>query len=81
MSRNELGARLTPPRRQDTIKAIEYGINQPSLPVFLSLADSLGISPNDLCRTTHDDDLEFRAGMDWTPPPPSDHPSDPPEST
>lgn len=54
--------------RQDTIKAYEYGSIKPSLPVFLSLADSLGISPNDLCRMSDDDDLEFLAARHWAPP-------------
>lgn len=62
-------------RRSDTIKSIEYGINTPSLEAFLSLADSLGISPNDLCRTSADDSRELQAGKTWPTPLPTHQPA------
>lgn len=57
--------------KADTIKAYEYGTIKPSLDVFLSLADSLGISPTDLCRTSEQDsEMEYLAGKHWPLPPP-----------
>lgn len=49
----------------DTIKAYEYGLILPSLEAFLSLAGSLGISPNDLCRMSSDDNLEYVSAKAW----------------
>lgn len=70
LSRNALGAKIG--KRMDTIKVYEYGITPPSLSAFLSLADSLGISPNDLCRQTpRDDEAEYLEGRTWSPTPPS----------
>lgn len=57
--------------KADTIKAYEYGAIKPGLDAFLSLADSLDISPNDLCRTSDDDEMEYLAGKHWPLPPPS----------
>lgn len=52
----------------DTIKSVEYAINKPSLNLFLSAAASLGISTQDLLRRTDDDEAEYRAGLEWSPP-------------
>lgn len=67
LSRAALAARIG--RRQETIKFYEYGTTAPSLEIYLSLCDSLGISPNDLCRTHRDEELERRAGLVWPLPP------------
>lgn len=57
-------------RRTDAMKGYEYGTISPSLPIFFALADSLGISPNDLCRQSDNDDLEHWAGRNYPNPPP-----------
>lgn len=51
--------------KPSTIKAIEGGINSPSLELFLLLAGSLGITPVDLCRTSDDDRAEYQAGRQY----------------
>lgn len=68
-----MGVTLARPRgwSRDAVKSVEYGYYVPSLEFVLSAAGSLGISPNDLCRTHLDDDAEFIAGLNWTPPPPT----------
>lgn len=53
----------------DSIKAWEYGYNTPRLGAFLSLCDWLRIGPTDLCRTSDDDEVEYRAGRDFAPKP------------
>lgn len=63
LSRAALAAAIG--RKADTIKFYEYGAITPSLEIFLSLCDSLGISPNDLCRTSADDELERLEGRLW----------------
>lgn len=56
----------------NTIKAYEYGLTEPSLHAYLSLIDSLGISPADLCRVRDDDDeAEYLRARYWSPPPPT----------
>lgn len=66
LSRAQLGVRVC--RGQDAIKAYEYGITPPSLVTFLSLADSLGISPNDLCQRSSNPEDELFEGRHWCPP-------------
>jgi hypothetical protein len=57
---------------EHTIKAYEYGLSEPSMHAFLSLTDSLGISPTDLCRVRPDDDeAEYLRALHWSPPPPT----------
>lgn len=66
----------------DSIKSYEYGLNKPSLDVFLSLAGSLDISPNDLCvqpGEPADKETQLMAGRCYPlpPPPPSMKPEVP----
>ena len=68
LSRAQLGARARV--SQNAIKLFEYGRTDPRMTVFLSLCDSLGISPNDLCRKGREnDEQEYEAGLNWSPPP------------
>lgn len=67
LSRAALAAAIG--RKADTIKFYEYGTITPSLEIFLSLCDSLGISPGDLCRTSSDDGIERMEGRLWPMPP------------
>lgn len=53
--------------KPDTVKMYEYGKILPSLPVFLLLADLLGISPNELCRTSQDNKREYLEAKAWIP--------------
>lgn len=66
LSRAQLGVRVG--RGQDAIKVYEYGIKMPSLSVFLLLADSLGISPNDLCQRSSNPQEELLEARHWHPP-------------
>lgn len=72
LSRHALAVRVE--KSADTIKAYEWGVIKPSTDALLSLAGSLGISPDDLCRasetdTPADPTFEYLAGRTWPDPP------------
>jgi len=68
LSRTELGATIGV--SHTAIKQWEYGLHPPRMKIFLRLCDSLGISPNDLCRQGPDDGAEYDRARNWSPPPP-----------
>lgn len=49
------------------VKQIETGVSQPSLSTFLSVADCMGISLDDLVQYSDDDWEEYQAGKNWRP--------------
>lgn len=71
-TRVELAVRVG--RDPSSIKLYENGMRVPTLGVFLSLCDCLGISPVELCRTepatARGEELEYELGRFFVPAPP-----------